>query len=160
MSWQALHVKPRCEKKVAQHCVRLGLTYYLPLRSETKIYQRRKVTVEKPLFPGYVFAGFDQDQRVELLKTNQIVRLLEPVHPRLLLYQLAQIRRALRADPRLETLAGIKPGRQVRIKAGPFMGVDGTIASVKGVERVVLNVDMIGQAVVVEVDRACIEVLE
>ena len=77
MSWCVLHVRPRCEKKLVEHCQVLGAESYLPLRSETKVYQRRKVTVEKPIFPGYVFVGVDRTQRLGLLKTNLIVRILE-----------------------------------------------------------------------------------
>ena len=54
--WHVLHVKPRTEKKVAEFCELRRVLPYLPLREETKIYQRRKVTVQKPAFPGYVFA--------------------------------------------------------------------------------------------------------
>ena len=58
MDWAVLHVKPRCEKKVDDFCATFQIGRYLPLRKETKIYQRRKVTVEKPVFPRYVFAAF------------------------------------------------------------------------------------------------------
>ena len=105
MTWHVLHVRPRCEKKLAEYCEVLRLSHYLPLRSETKIYQRRKVTVAKPVFPGYVFAAFDRDERQALLKTNNIVRILETDRQRILLHQLAQIRRALRVDPALTALS-------------------------------------------------------
>ena len=77
MDWHVLHLKPRCEKKMAGYCVKLELAYYLPLRRETKVYQRRKVTVEKPVFPGYFFAAFDRAGRLSLLRSNYIVRLME-----------------------------------------------------------------------------------
>ena len=40
------------------------------------------------------------------------------------------------------------------------MGIEGIVSSIKGTNKVRLNVDMIGQAIAVEVDREYLEVLE
>ena len=157
MEWHVLYLRPRCEKKTAEFCRQRILSFYLPLRRETKIYQRRKVTVEKPLFPGYFFAGCDDDGRLALLKTNNVVRILKPTSRRQLLHELAQIRKALAADPTLGTCAALKTGHRVRILTGPFMGIEGFVSSLKGKTKVCLNVDMIGQAVAVEVERQFLE---
>lgn len=158
--WHVLHVRPRCEKKMVEHSQALGLSHYLPLRRETKVYQRRKVMVEKPVFPGYFFASFNREGRVGLLKTNQVVRVLDPVDQRILLHQLAQVRRALRTDPTLMPCDALRKGRMVRITGGPFMGVEGAISEVHGTAKVRLNVEMIGQAVAVEVDKDFLEFLD
>ena len=159
MDWYVLHLRPRCEKKMAQHCSVERLPCYLPLRQETKVYQRRRVTVEKPVFPGYFFVSFDAEGRLSLLKTNHIVRILKPHSRRALLHQLAQVRRALRADPSLATEIAISEGKRVRITGGAFMGIEGVVRTLKGRAKVRLNVEMIGQAVVVEVDREFLELL-
>ncbi|MGQ9662096.1 MAG: transcription termination/antitermination NusG family protein [Kiritimatiellia bacterium] len=158
--WNVLYVRPRSEKKVVEHCCMLKLDYYLALRRETKIYQRRKVTVEKPVFPGYVFVAFDREGRVNLLKSNHIVRILEPPDESQLLHELAQIKKALAVDPTLGASSAVKKGITVRISAGPFMGVEGVVTSLKGTTKVRLNVELIGQAVVLEVDRDYLEVLD
>jgi transcription antitermination factor NusG len=160
MSWQVLYLKPRTEKKMAEYGEKLGVRYYLPLRREVKIYQRRKVTVDKPVFPGYFFASCNREQRVDLLKTNIIVRTLEPTDERRFLRELAQVRRALKVDPTLGAVAALKRGRRVRITAGPFMGIEGLVHGLKSVNVVRLNVEMIGQAIAVEVDKDYLEVIE
>lgn len=160
MDWHVMYVRPRCEKKLAEYCRLSHLRHYLPLREETKIYQRRKVTVQKPLFPGYVFAAFDDEGRLSLLKTNNIVRILKPASRRRLLHELAQVRRALRVDPSLDTCSALKSGRRVRITGGAFMGIEGTISRIDGRTKVRLNVDMIGQAVAVDVDREYLDVID
>jgi transcription antitermination factor NusG len=159
VDWHVLYLRPRCEKKMAEFCRMRGFAFYLPLRRETKIYQRRKVTVEKPVFPGYLFAPFDADGRVALLKSNNIVRILKPASRRLLLYELAQIRRALQTDPTLSTCAALKAGHRVRILTGPFMGIEGVVDSLRGKTKVCLNVEMIGRAVAVELDREFLELM-
>jgi transcription antitermination factor NusG len=160
MSWFVLHLRPRSEKKVAQVCEINGLEYYLPLRTETKIYQRRKVTVKKPMFPGYMFVAYEGDQKVCLLRTNHVIHILEPPSEDLLVHQLDQIKKALEVDETLGAEDAIKKGRRVIIKAGPFMGIEGVIdyTGKPGVVR--LNIEMIGQAVVVEIDRDYIEIVD
>lgn len=143
-----------------EHCRILGLDSYLPLRLETKIYQRRKVTVEKPVFPGYLFACFDSDGRLDLLKTNNIVRILEAEDEAKLLDQLNQVRLALSVDPTLGACKALKTGRRVRILGGPFMGVEGVISSLRGTTKVRLNVEMIGQAVAMDVEKGLLQVVE
>jgi len=160
MNWHVLHLRPRCEKKTAGHCRAHGLTFYLPLRRETKVYQRRKVTVEKPVFPGYLFASFDRDGRLALLKTNNVVRILTPTSDRSLLHELAQIRKALTVDPALTPCAALRRGRRVRVMTGPFQGIEGTVDALKSRTKVRLNVQMIGQAVSLEVDREFLELLD
>jgi transcriptional antiterminator RfaH len=160
MNWHVLHLRPRSEKKVASICVIHGIEHYLPLREETKIYQRRKVTVHKPLFNGYLFAAFGPDQRIWLQRTNHLIRVLLPDDEAGLLHDLEQIRLALVADPRLEADVAYRVGRRIRIKAGPFGGIEGILAKMRGRVQVRLNVEMIGQSVALDVHRDLIEFLD
>ena len=160
MGWFVLYLKPRCEKKVGLFCRIQDIEHYLPLRTETKIYQRRKVIVEKPVFPGYFFVSTDDKGRVNLLKTNNVLRTLVPSHEESLLYELDQVRKALMVDPTLGSCVALERGRRVRIKGGPFMGIEGVVYGLKGLAKVCLNVEMIGRAVAVEVNREFVEVLD
>ena len=155
--WHVLHVKPRCEKKMEDYCAGRRLICYLPLREETKIYQRRRVTVHKPVFPGYTFVQFSAATRVTVLKSNLVVRDLPVVNQDEFVRQLEQVRLALAADPTLDACGAFTAGRRVRITGGPFMGLEGVVQTVRGKTRVMLNVEMIGQALAVEVG---IEMLE
>jgi len=157
--WKVLFVKPRTEKKVVEYCQLYGIAHYLPLREKTRTAQRRRVTVRLPVFPGYVFARVTPDRRLALLKTNLLVRILEPEFPRRMLRDLVMVRRALRANPALEAAKPLTAGRLVRITDGPFRGVEGRVARLAGALKVVLNVDMIGQAVAVTAEIDQVEVL-
>jgi transcriptional antiterminator RfaH len=160
MGWHVLHLRPRSEKKVAEICVAYGLDHYLPLREETKIYQRRKVKVQIPMFPCYLFVSFEPEDRIHLQKTNHIIKILEPPSEKQLIQQLEQIRLALNVDPSLGVAEAIKQGRAIRIRGGPFMGVEGVVASERNAGKVRLNVEMIGQAVVIDIDRDLVELLD
>lgn len=155
--WYVLYVKPRCEKKMAGYCGAHGVKFELPLREETKIYQRRKVTVLKPVFPGYIFLRFVPADTLIVLKSNLVVRILPIENQAQFVRELQQILQALAIDPTLDASSAFQTGRRVLIKSGPFQGVEGIVQVVKGRARVVLNVDIIGRALAVEVG---IELLE
>ena len=160
MSWHVLYLRPRSEKKVEALCQIREVECYLPLRRETKIYQRRKVTVEKPMFPSYFFANFEKEQRVILLQSNHVISILTPDSDESLRYQLEQIRLALTVDPTLGAESSLEKGLRVRIKGGVFMGVEGVVDAVRGRAKVRLNVDMIGQAVAVDVEPEFLELID
>lgn len=157
--WKVIHVKPRCEKKLANYCRLWGITYYLPLREKTRVVQRRKVKVSLPLFSGYLFVSFDLSRRLELLQSNLIVRILEPRSSVGLLRNLVMVRRALQINPSLESAPPLKRGELVRILDGPFRGIEGRVERLAGTMKVVLNVEMIGQAIAVTANVEQVEVL-
>lgn len=138
-----------------------GLVCRLLLRRETKIYQRRKVMVEKPVFPGYLVVSVDRQGKTTLLRTGNIVRIIKPEDQQQLLHELNQIEAALGVDPTLGTCMALRRGRRIRIKGGPFMGIEGVVWSLKkGSPKVRLNVDMIGRAVAMEIDREFLELMD
>lgn len=158
--WHVAHVKPRCEKKLVEYCSRHGVSIDLPLREETKVYQRRRVTVKKPVFPGYAFVFFSASEKESVLKSNVVVRLIGVENQTQLIRDLAQIRDALSVDPTLDACAAFQSGRRVRIRIGPFQGLEGVVQTLRGKTKVILNVEMIGQALAVEVGTELLESAE
>ena len=156
-NWKVLFVKPRTEKKVTEYCELYRIPFYLPLQEKTRVVQRRKVQVMLPLFSGYVFARFDMNQRLPLLQTNLLVRILEPLKPRDLIRDMLMVRRALRVDPTMGAIKPLTRGDKVRIIDGPLMGYSGFVIRVDNEVKVVLNVEMLGQAVPVPVELHQIE---
>ena len=161
--WHELHVKPRCEKKLAAHVGALpGLALFLPLREETKIYQRRKVTVRKPLFPGYLFARFTDSNanRIEVDKTIGVSRILgygktiEPVPDS----ELEAVRAVVSSTARYTVHPLLKEGSWVRIKCGPLRELEGRLVRFKAGPRLVISVALLAKSVAVEVDLQDVEV--
>jgi transcription antitermination factor NusG len=159
--WKVLFVKPRTEKKVAEYCRLYRIPYYLPLCERHRIVQRRKVLVHLPLFAGYVFAEFPVTQRLQLLQTNCLVSILEPPSGFGLARQLVAVRRMLSANPEISAEPPLAKGVRVRIIDGPLMGVEGLVEEITGktVHKVVINIEMIGQAVSTTVAAADLEVV-
>lgn len=150
-SWYVLHVKPRTEKKVALYMQRYRLWHYLPLYRKVTRKQRRKVVTMMPLFSGYMFASMNPNERNIILKTNLIVRTIKPERPRLLIHQLRQIAKASRNECGMRKTEIFKEGDRVRVSAGPFYGIEGYIKKDEGGSVIVLNVEILGQAVAVKI---------
>ena len=159
MKWQVVYLRPRLEKKTAELCRLNGIPHYLPVRRQTRTYQRRKVTTDIPVFPGYLFVAIAAPQKLILQKTNHVLRFLEPSRPYRMLRQLVQIRRALRIDPTLRPVPLLAAGTRVRIVAGPFMGIEGVVARLASTMKVILIVELLGHGLVVQAGRAQVEPL-
>ena len=151
-AWIVIHTRPRCEKKAADFCARHGIPAYLPLQQKVHRYGARVRPFWSPLFPGYVFCVASAAGRSTLRQNQHVANLLEVIDQARLVSQLDQIRQALAVDDVIEVMPYLAAGRRVQVTAGPFKGLEGVVQRVKGRTKVVLNVDMIQQAVCVEVD--------
>ena len=147
--WYVLHVKPRTERKVMDRLARCGAWRHLPTFVKVRRVQRRKIRVELPLFPGYVFARLDPDRRREVLRSNLIVRFIPIPHPRATIRQLRQIRRAGRLAP-LTPQATFAQGDAVRVTSGPFYGMTGYVDEAG--RKLILSIDILGRAVAVSIN--------
>ncbi len=145
--WCVLHVRPRTEKKTAGFLKLYGMWHHLPLWTKTVRRQRRKVRTELPVFPGYVFAKLNAADRVKMMKTNLVVGTIRVLNERLLIHQLRQVARAGKTGAQIHCTEIFKAGDPVRIKYGPMAGVEGYVVREKGGVSVVLNVEMLGQAI-------------
>ncbi|MFT5121832.1 MAG: hypothetical protein ACI9TH_003119 [Kiritimatiellia bacterium] len=151
-AWLVLHARPRCEKKLSVVCRQHGITCYLPLMRKSHTYGARVRTFDVPMFSGYLFGIVDQQQKL-FLEQNRLVANLLAVHDQeVLVRQLLQVDLALHSGEVLDVLPYLEEGRIVKIATGPFRGMEGVIDRIKGKSRVILNVDMIGQSIAVEID--------
>jgi transcriptional antiterminator RfaH len=113
-----------------------------------------------PLFSGYLFFCGSEDQRVELLRTNRVANLIEVKDQGILVDEICQIEKALRAGVPLSHHSYLKAGTLCQVTAGPLTGLKGIVVRTKSAIRLVLQVDILGRATSVEIDADMIEVIE
>ena len=158
--WYVLHVKPRREKMVNDHLAILRVFHYLPLvRKETKV-QRRKVVRHVPVFPGYVFTRLFPDERMAILRTQNIVRTIEVTDPRRMIHQLRQIEHASRLPADLRAVESFSAGEYVRVVSGPLRGLEGQVKRIGAQTSLVLTVDILGRALEASVSPGDLEKLD
>jgi transcription antitermination factor NusG len=159
--WLVLYTRSRCEKVVARVCARLRARHYLALREHETGRDRRGRRYLVPLFPSYVFACLSYRTQLELLATGVIARVIPVLHPEILLAELGEIRRVLEAGTRISVVAAMPRGTRVRVIRGALAGVEGLIVGSRHRHRrqeLVLNVTVLGRAVLTTIDTRDIEV--
>jgi transcription antitermination factor NusG len=72
-NWNALYLKPRTEKKVAQRLTKKGFDICLPLCVVKKKYSDRLKKVEEPLLKSYIFVAAEDSKNPEILRTDGIL---------------------------------------------------------------------------------------
>jgi len=158
--WWVAHTKARNEKALAQDLVNKDIGYFLPMSWKVHRHRGRRFRSLLPLFSGYLFFCGRESQRVEVLRTNRVANLIEVIDQDKLLGELVQIEQALVAGAPLVPHKYIRIGQRCRVTAGPLMGLEGiAVRAGKGI-RLVLQVDMLGQATGVEIDTDIIELVE
>jgi transcription antitermination factor NusG len=155
--WWVAHTKSRNEKALAHDLIRRNMCYFLPMSWKVRRKSRRTIRSLMPLFGGYLFFCGNENERSELWRTDRVANLIEVKDQQKLLKELLQIERALRAGAPLVPHKYLKTGQKCRVIAGPLLGLQGIIVETRGATRLVLQVDMLGQAASVEIDVDMIE---
>jgi len=156
--WFAIWTRSRHEKLVRDQLERKSdVDVFLPTIGKWSRWKDRKKKVDWPLFPGYVFARFVADERVGVLKVDGVVQIISNngMLSAIPDEEIDSIRTLVESELAYDPVPLIKVGDMVKVTSGPLKGVIGRLITKKGVQaRLVLSVDLIGQAVSVEVDAA------
>jgi transcriptional antiterminator RfaH len=158
--WTVVHTKPRQEKALARELNRHLVAFYLPLVQKTLQYKRRTLASHLPLFPGYVFMYASEAERTRALTTNRILRILLVDDGEGLVHDLRQLHQLIASNAPLTVESRLLPGDRVRVRKGPFAGIEGTVLQRRGVARLLVAVNFIQQGASVEIDDFLLEPLQ
>ena len=155
--WWAVYTKSRAEKALARHLNLRSVPYYLPLYRNSWQKNGRTFTSHLPLFPGYVFLFGEDPARVAALESNCVSRMLPVLDQSRLFTDLRRVDRMLSAQVPVTPVDQYLPGQPVRIIAGPFAGLVGTLVRKGSQLRLVVEVAFLNQAVWAEVEPWTVE---
>ena len=158
--WWVAHTKSRNEKALAHDLIRRNISYFLPMSWKVRRKSRRTIRSLMPLFGGYLFFCGDENERSELWRTDRVANMIEVKDQQKLLKELLQIEQALRAGAPLVPHKYLKMGQKCRVIAGPLLGLQGIVVETRSTTRLLLQVDMLGQAASVEIDIDMIETVD
>lgn len=154
--WYAIWTRSRHEQVVREQLEKKGYEAFLPTITRWSRWKDRKKKIDWPLFPGYCFARFNPRDRLPILKCSGVVSIISfegepaPIPER----EIDGIRQLVESDLAYDPCPLIREGMQVEVVHGPLKGVVGRLVRKNEKARLVLSVDLIGQAVSVEVDAA------
>ena len=155
--WWVAHTKARNEKALAWFLAKQEVGYFLPLRDKLTVRKGRRYKALLPLFSGYVFFNGNEDSRYTALTSNRIAQVIEVVDQLKLVHELTQIHQALIGGARLDPHPHLKEGDRCRVIAGPLKGTEGILLQKKNQIKLVLQVDILGQAAAMEIDADLLE---
>jgi transcription antitermination factor NusG len=155
--WFAVWTRSRHEQVVREQLEQKSIEAFLPTVARWSRWKDRKKKIDWPLFPGYCFARFDSAESLAVLKCTGVVNIVSvegkpaPIPE----YELDSIRLLVSSDLQYDPCPMIREGMMVEVVHGPLRGVVGRLLRKDAPKaRLVLSVDLIGQAVSVEVDAA------
>jgi len=155
--WHVLHTKARQEKALAQTLGAAGLEHYLPTIERATYHGRRRQVVVAPLFPSYVFLRGPLDATYFAVRTRRVANVIPVVDQARFERELAQIRRVAEAGADLDPWEFLHTGRRVRVSAGPWKNLEGLVEDHPRPDRLVLQIDVLGQATSFEIDAGLLE---
>lgn len=159
--WFAVYVMPRHEKRIAEHLRIREIDHFLPLyQARRKWKDGSKVTLQLPLFPGYIFV---RSERLLRKRTLDVPGVFSIVGKR----DGASISDAYMHSLRDGLIQGkITPhpylvaGTRVRIKSGIMSGMEGILVRMKGGCRIVVTLELVMKSIAVEVDALDLELTQ
>src|SRR5437879_5401754 len=160
--WFVAYTVANHEKRVARQLADRAILHYLPLYQSVRQWKDRKMRLDLPLFPGYVFVQIALRDRLKVIQIPSLVQLVgfggQPTA--LAESEVAAIRTCLEHKRRIEPHPVISTGQRVRIVRGALTGVEGILVRKKGISRLVLCVSLIMRAVAIEVDEIDVEPIQ
>ena len=155
--WFAIWTRSRHEQVVREQLERQHIEAFLPTVTRWSRWKDRKKKIDWPLFPGYCFARFDPANTLPVLKCTGVVNIISvegrpaPIPES----ELDSIRTLVASELQYDPCPLVREGQMVQVTHGPLKSVIGRLVR-KDTQRarLILSVDLIGQAVSVEVDAA------
>lgn len=147
--WYALQVETNRERRVREALRLHAIDEFLPIYRQASRWSDRTKTIERPLFPGYLFARLDPHFPLPVLRG--LIRVVgwgcepAPVEER----EIERVRRIVAAPYPIEPWPLPAVGQLVEIVRGPLEGYEGTVLRLKGVIRIVLSIETLRRAVAV-----------
>jgi transcriptional antiterminator NusG len=162
-SWYVLHTKSRFENVVNDGLFKKTIDVFLPKITVPSRRKDRKKMIRMPLFPGYVFvrSNLRPDHHLEIVKTVGAVKLVGnsqgpvPVPDE----TIESLKIMVASEKQITTGSLFHPGDRVMVVNGPFAGVIGIFDRYRGIDRVVVHIEALGQFAAVEVDADDVELV-
>jgi transcription antitermination factor NusG len=152
--WYAAYTSANHEKRVAVQLGQRSVEHFLPLYDSVRRWKDRRVQLQLPLFPGYVFVHFALRDRLQVLQIPGVAKLVSfngtpAALPR---EEIEALRTSLADGVRAEPHPYLRVGRRVRITEGALAGREGLLVRWKGNLRVVLSTELIQRSILVDID--------
>ena len=159
--WFVAYTYPRHEKAVADQLQSRQVETFLPTYKHTSQWKDRRVSLDLPLFAGYVFTRLAVEDRLKVISVPGVIRMLSyrgmpaPVSDT----EIDGIRMWIGRGAKFEPHRYVAVGDRVRVREGMFEGLEGIVMRENNRCKVVVSIGLIHQSVSLEVDPNSLELV-
>jgi transcription antitermination factor NusG len=152
--WFAITVRHQHERQISAALGWKGLDTLVPCYSVRRRWSDRIQEVETALFAGYVFCRFEPRDKLRVLSTPGVARIVgfggapAPVDDG----EMAALRASMDSRLPLWPWPHLQAGDRVRVERGPLRGVEGTLLRQPEGLRLVIGVELLRRAIAVELE--------
>ena len=156
--WFAIQTRSRHEKVVRSQLEMRNVETFLPTMRRLSQWTDRKKEIEVPLFAGYCFGRFSIADRLPVLQSQGVVRLVgsserpEPIPDE----EIESLRKLISSPSDYICCPYLREGMLVEVTRGPLQGVKGRLVREARSCRLVLSINLIQRAVTIEIDAASV----
>ena len=158
--WYAAYTCANHEKRVREQLEQRSVESFLPVYETVRQWKDRRMRLQLPLFPGYLFVRMAVVDRLRVLQVPGVVRLVG-FNGQLAALPDAEIEGLKNGlaggGVHAEPYPYLTVGHRVRVKRGPFEGRQGILLRRKGKIRLVLSIELIMRSVVIDIDTNDVE---
>jgi transcription antitermination factor NusG len=157
--WYAAYTRANHEKSVAEQLRQRSVEHFLPCYDSVRRWKDRKVCLQMPLFPGYVFVRIPLREQMRVREIPSVAMLVgvngsPTALPDDEIYTLQKgFAEGVLAKPH----PYLTVGRRARVVGGPLAGLQGILLKRKNHTRFVIALELIMRSVAVEIDPAELE---
>lgn len=152
--WYAIRTRSRHEKLVRDQLDKQGIEPLLPTVKRLSQWKDRKKEIEVPLFSGYCFVRFSQQEKLPVQQVAGVVEIVgngsrpEPIPEE----EIDALRRLMTSVLPYDPHPYLHEGMNVEVVRGPLQGIHGILLRKEKRHRLIIGVHLIQQAAAVEID--------
>jgi transcriptional antiterminator NusG len=152
VEWFALYVKSRHECVTSRELRKKEIDTFLPSVKRWRQWKDRRMLVDFPLFPGYLFVHIrpDSENFVNVLKTRGAVTLVssQPGNPTPVAdEEISSLKVLIESGKDLDIYPHLREGDRVRLKRGPLKGAEGILRGKDDQYMFLVNINLLGRSV-------------
>ena len=161
LRWCAVYTYPRHEQSVVEHFESKSLEAFLPTFVTESRWKDRRIRLQTPIFPGYVFTRINASHRNKVLSSPGVIRMLcfngmpAPIDDA----EIESVKLCLERGTILGPCPFLEVGDHVRVKSGVLEGLEGHISRRKNDRRLIVPITLIHQSVAIEIDVQLLELV-
>ena len=153
VQWYAAYTSANHEKRVAQQLQSRTVEHFLPVYESVRRWKDRRVRLQLPLFPGYVFVRLALRDRLRVLQIPGVARLVGfDGRPTPVPAEDVEAIRACLAGHGVQPHPYVRRGQRVRVLSGPLAGFSGIVVRQRNRTRFVVSFDVLERSVAVEIN--------